>query len=67
MSTPDTKLEIIDHDSNTYDYCTVEEFLRDNAEDEELCEQVRMMGPDDGLDVGGGAAPFVTIRFAAST
>lgn len=36
---------------------TIEQFLADNAEDEETCEAVRALQCGQSVDVGGGAAP----------
>jgi hypothetical protein len=52
---------IIDLEDGTASECTLAEFIRDNEDCEDLCDEVRALAVGASTKVGGGAAPAFEI------
>lgn len=57
----DVRITIRDLDDGTETTCTLEDFLRDNEEAEDICEEVTAAPMGVSVRVGGGAAPAFDI------
>lgn len=43
------------------EFCSLDEFLESNADDEYLCEEIKQLKPGESYRGGGGAVPVFTI------
>lgn len=61
-----TRLIILDHATMDAPIVSMSDFLAANADDADLCEQVRALKPAEGFTIGGGAAPAFSITKVAA-